>query len=107
MILNKDCYWNILDYTFKHLHFVEDPLNPTDQINLDVDNEERCVWLKDIFEKYTTPSCSRETILSAFHILLTRDIIKIIYVAPKKDYRIIDLTSKGYEEYLKKYRVIL
>lgn len=37
---------------------------------------------------------------------MLRDLIKVLYVAQKKDYRIIDLTSKGYEEYLRHNQVI-
>lgn len=40
MILNKECYWNIMDYTFKHLKFIEDSMNPSDFINIDTDTEE-------------------------------------------------------------------
>ncbi len=106
MILNKDCYWNILDYTFKNLHFIEEYTNPSEMINIETSVEEKCVWLNNLLEKYVSDSCPREAILSALHILLTRDMIKIIYVAQKKDYRIIDLTSKGYDEYLRYQNII-
>ena len=32
--------------------------------------------------------------------------IKVLYVAGKKDYRLIDLTSKGYEEYLRMNKIL-
>ncbi len=106
MILNKDCYWNIMDYTFKHLKFIEESMNPSDFINIDTDTEENKVWLGDVIKEYESENCPKEAILSALHILLLRDLIKVLYVAPKKDYRIIDLTSKGYEEYLRHNQVI-
>lgn len=107
MILNKDCYWSILDYTFKNLHFKEgERMIPSDVITIETDDETKNIWLKDIIEKYESERCPKEAILSAMHILLTRDLIKVLYVAQKKDYRIIDLTAKGYDEYLKKYNII-
>ena len=107
MILNKDFYWNILDYTFKNLHFKEgDHIIPSDVITIETEDETKNIWLKDIFEKLESENCPREAILSAIHILVARDIIKILYVAQKKDYRIIGLTSKGYDEYLMRYNVV-
>jgi len=107
MILNKECYWNILDYTFKNLHFKEgDHIIPSDVITIETEDETKNIWLKNIIETYESENCPREAILSAIHILVSRDIIKILYVAQKKDYRIIGLTSKGYDEYLMRYNVV-
>lgn len=105
MILNKEAYWNILEYTVERLSFIENPINPSELTAIDT-SEEKGVWLGDIMEKYTSSSCSKEAILSAFHILVARDVIRANYFASRKDHRIIDLTAKGYEEYLKKHNVI-
>lgn len=105
MILSKEAYWHILEYTVEHLCFIENPLNPSELTAIDT-SEEKGVWLGDIMKEFTTVSCSKEAILSAFHILVARDIIRANYFASKKDHRIIDLTAKGYEEYLKKHNVI-
>ena len=106
MILNKEAYWNIMDYIFKNLHFIEECMNPSELINIDTSSEEKNVWLGDLIKEYESEKCSKEAILSALHILLTRDLVKILYVAQKKDFRLIDLTSKGYEEYLKHMQVL-
>ena len=38
MILNKECYWNILDYTFRNLHFKEgEHIIPSDVITIETD----------------------------------------------------------------------
>ena len=81
MILNKECYWNILDYTFQNLHFKEGAISPSDVITIETDDETKNIWLKDVFEKLESDNCPREAILSAIHILVARDIIKILYVA--------------------------
>ena len=81
-------------------------MNPSDFINIDTDTEENKVWLGDVIKEYESEKCTKEAILSALHILMLRDLIKVLYVAQKKDYRIIDLTSKGYEEYLRHNQVI-
>lgn len=106
MILNKDVYWGILEYTFNRLTFNANPRNPSEMTALDINDEEKGVWLSDIFEKFSTVASSKEAVLSAFHVLVTRDIIRTNYFASRKDHRIIDLTAKGYEEYLKKQGVI-
>ncbi|MCR5708100.1 MAG: hypothetical protein K6G82_07485 [Ruminococcus sp.] len=105
MILNKEAYWGIMDYVFKNLHFIEECMNPSEMINIDT-TEEKNVWLGDLIKEYESEKCPREAILSALHILLTRDLVKVLYVAQKKDYRLIDLTSKGYEEYLDHMQVL-
>ncbi len=81
-------------------------MNPSELINIDTSSEEKNVWLGDLIKEYESEKCSKEAILSALHILLTRDLVKILYVAQKKDFRLIDLTSKGYEEYLKHMQVL-
>ena len=74
-------------------------------INIDT-TEENNVWLGDLIKEYESEKCPKEAILSALHILLTLDLVKVLYVAQKKDYRLIDLTSKGYEEYLDHMQVL-
>ena len=105
MILNKEAYWNIMDYIFKNLKFQEECVNPSEIINIDT-TEEKNVWLGDFMKEYESEKCPKEAILSALHILLSRDLIKVLYVAQKKDFRLIDLTSRGYEEYLKHMQVL-
>ena len=78
---------------------------PSEIINIDT-SEEKNVWLGNFMKEYESEKCTKEAILSALHILLARDLIKVLYVAQKKDYRLIDLTSKGYEEYLKHMQVL-
>lgn len=106
MILNKDCYWNILDYIFRNLHFIEESMNPSDLINIDTSSDEKNVWLSELIKEYESESCTKEAILSALHVLLTRELVKVLYVAQKKDYRLLDLTGKGYDEYLKHKNII-
>ena len=105
MILNNEAYWGIMDYVFKNLNFIEECMNPSEIINIDT-TEEKNVWLGDLIKEYESEKCPKEAILSALHILLTRDLVKVLYVAQKKDYRLIDLTSKGYEEYLDHMQVL-
>lgn len=105
MILNKDAYWNILEYTFNHLTFNVNPRIPSETTALEA-SDEYGVWLGDIIEKYTNDKCPKEAILTAYHILEVRDLIRTNYFASKKDHRIIDLTAKGYEEYLSKHNII-
>ncbi len=105
MILNREIYWNIMDYTFKHLKFQEECMNPSEMINIDT-SEEKNVWLGDLIKEYESETCTKEAILSALHILLQRELIKTRYVASKKDFLLIDLTSKGYEEYLRMQKII-
>ena len=105
MVINKEAYWNILDYTFKNLKFLEECMIPSEIINIDT-SEEKNVWLGNFMKEYESEKCTKEAILRALHILLARDLIKVLYVAQKKDYRLIDLTSKGYEEYLKHMQVL-
>ena len=106
MILNKDIYYNIMDYIFKHLKFIEECMNPSEMINIDTSSEEANVWLGDLIKEYESEKCTKEAILSALHILIQRDMVKVLYVAGKKDYRLIDLTSKGYEEYLRMNKIL-
>ena len=105
MILNKDAYWNIMDYIFRNLKFKEDCISPSELINIDT-SEDKNVWLGEFIKEHESEKCTREAIFSALHILLSRDLIKVLYVAQKKDFRLIDLTSKGYEEYLKHMQVL-
>lgn len=105
MILNNEVYWKILDYTFEKLGFLEGCI-PSEMINIDTVTDEKCVWLNDVSEKFVNEKCPKEAILSAIHIMLMRDVIKVIYVAQKKDYRIIDMTGKGYDEYVKYKKII-
>ena len=100
MILNVDIYWKILDYTFEKISFLEDCI-PSEVINIDTTTEDKCVWLNELAEKFKSENCTKESILSCIHIMLMRDIIKVIYSAQRKDYRIIDMTSKGYDEFIK------
>ena len=101
MILNKEIYWNIMDYIFLNNHFIENPTNPQEVIVLEQPEEGKGVWLKDIISKFENEKCPREAILSVYHTPEMRDIIRANYAAAFKDYRILDLTSKGYDEYLK------
>ncbi|MDO4864544.1 MAG: hypothetical protein Q4A05_10285 [Ruminococcus sp.] len=105
MILNKEVYWNLMDYVFKNLHFLEECTIPSEMINIDT-SDEKSVYLGNFIKEYESEKCPREAILSALHILLARDLVKVLYVAPKKDFRLIDLTSKGYEEYLAHFQVL-
>lgn len=106
MILNTETYWKVLEYIFNNLHFIEEYTNPSEMINVETSVDEKCVWLGSIMKEYESEKCPREAILTIIHMLLMRDLIKVIYAAPKKDYRIIDLTSKGYEELLRHNKVI-
>ena len=105
MILNKDAYWNIMDYIFRNLKFKEECMSPSELINIDT-SEEKNVWLGNFIREYESEKCTREAIFSALHILLSRDLVKVLYVAQRKDFRLIDLTSKGYEEYLQHMQVL-
>ena len=51
MILNKEAYWNIMDYIFKNLKFQEECMNPSEIINIDT-TEEKNVWLGDFMKEY-------------------------------------------------------
>ncbi len=100
MKISRSSYWNVIEYIFTNSHFIEDSQNPKDITALDFAEEGRGVWLNDILNTYTNERCSREELLTVFHILEIREIIRTNYVATRKDHRIMDLTSKGYEEYL-------
>ena len=106
MILNKDIYWNIMDYIVQNTHFMVDPINPQDVIALEQPEEGKGVWLKNIFSTFESDKCSKEAILSVYHALVMREIIRANYAPSCKDYRILDLTAKGYEEYLRHKEVI-
>lgn len=100
MKVSRESYWNVIDYIFTHSHFIEDSQNPKDMIALDFSEDGKGVWLKDILDTFTNERCTKEELLTIFHILEVREIIRMNYNATKKDHRIMDLTSKGYEEYL-------
>ena len=93
--------FNILDYIFQNTHFIENPMNPKDITALAFSEEGKGVWLKNILEQFADSSSSKEAVLTVFHILETTEMIRCNYVAAYKDHRIMDLSAKGYEVYLK------
>ena len=101
MIVDQNIFWNILDYIFQNTHFIENPMNPKDITALEFSEEGKGVWLKSILEKFADSSSSKEAVLTVFHILETTEMIRCNYVAAYKDHRIMDLSAKGYEVYLK------
>ncbi|MBR1823240.1 MAG: hypothetical protein IJ779_03280 [Ruminococcus sp.] len=106
MIINQEIYWNIMDYIFANNHFIENPQNPKDITALEFSEEGKGVWLKNLLEAFESDKCPREAILTVFHILEIREMIRTNYAAAFKDHRIMDLTAKGYEEYMKHKGII-
>lgn len=106
MVLSNSVYWKIVEYIIKNLHFLEECSNPSELINIDTSDDNN-IWLSSMIKEFIEEEkITKEETLSALHVLLSRDIVKILYVAQKKDFRLIDLTSKGYEEYLHHRRII-
>ena len=106
MIINQDIYWSVMDYIFQNTRFIENPVNPKDIIALEFSEEGKGVWLKLMMDAMASDKCPREGILTVFHILESREMIRTNYVAQYKDHRIMDFTAKGYEEYLKHKGII-
>ncbi|MCQ2459965.1 MAG: hypothetical protein MJ081_06300 [Ruminococcus sp.] len=105
MKVTRKSYWDIVEYILENSHFIENTQNPKDITALDFSEEGKGVWLKNILEKFS-PVYSREEVLTVFHILEVRELIRMNYVAAEKDHRIMDLTAKGYEEYLIEKEII-
>ena len=101
MLISKEIYMNVMDYIFHNTRFIENPLNPKDITALEFSEEGKGVWLKLMMAALESEKCPKEGVLTAFHILESREMIRTNYVAQYKDHRIMDFTAKGYEEYLK------
>ena len=107
MIINKEIYWNVLDYIFFNIRFIENPVNPKDITALEFSEEGKGVWLNKMIEVLANERCPKEGILTVFHMLEAREMIRTNYSGTYKDHRIMDFTEKGYEEYLRCKGIIL